>query len=217
MKNREYYNAYQAQISKIKAEGRRPSLLLHVCCAVCACDILTYLSDVFDITIYYMNDNIYPREEYEHRLNELKKYLKWYHENYPHPIHLVEAKYDNAGYMEELKPYLTLGEFTERCWTCYEYRLMRTYRYAAEHHYEYVATVMSVSRYKNAVKINEIGAKLEKLYPEVKYLVTDFKKEQGEYRSNALAKELDLYRQPYCGCANSLQEYLAKKKEEKTI
>lgn len=217
MKNREYYDAYQAEIAAIREKGQRPSLLLHVCCAVCACDILTYLSEIFDITVYYMNDNIYPKEEYDHRLSELKRYLEWYHKNYANPIHLVEASYDNAGYMKEMQGYLDLPEFSARCWNCYEYRLVRTFAYASEHSFDYVATVMSVSRYKNAARINEIGEKLQKDYPNVKYLITDFKKDQGEQRSNALAKELDLYRQPYCGCANSLREYLARKESSGLI
>ena len=209
-----YYRLYQEEIAKIRREGRRPSLLLHVCCSVCACDLLTTLSDIFDITIYYFNDNIYPEEEFEHRLAEVKRYLEWYHENYAHPISLIVPAYDNANYMEEMQPYLHLGEFTQRCWSCYEYRLIRAFAYAEENGYDYVATVMSVSRYKNAVKINELGEKLQKIYPGVRYLYTDFKKDRGEERSNALSKELGLYRQPYCGCFSSLNEYRDRKKQK---
>ncbi len=206
MKNSSYFEQYKKATEQIKEEGRRPSLLLHVCCGPCACDILTYLNAYFDITVYYTNDNIYPKEEYEHRLDEVRKYLEWYHQNYSNKIPLVVPDYQPDEYAEFILPYKELPEFSDRCWNCYRYRMKKAFAYAAENGYEYTATVMSVSRYKNARKINEIGSELEKKYP-VKYLVTDFKKENGEQRSNALAKELNLYRQSYCGCASSLKEY----------
>ena len=53
----------------------KPKLLLHACCAPCSSYVIEYLSETFDITIYYYNPNIHPQAEYERRLNELKKFL----------------------------------------------------------------------------------------------------------------------------------------------
>ena len=208
-----YYRLYQKEIEEIRKEGRRPSLLLHVCCAVCACDLLLSLSEVFDVTIFYQNDNIYPAEEYQHRLDELIRYLEWYHEHFHYPIQLIVPKYHQEYYMAEMQPYLHLEEFSERCWNCYDYRMEKAFAYADEYHYDYFTTVMSVSRYKNAQKINEIGEELQKRYSHTRYLYADFKKDKGEERSNALSKDLNLYRQPYCGCMNSLEEYRQRKNE----
>ena len=47
--------------------------------------------------------------------------------------------------------------------------------------------------------INEIGLKLQNKY-DVKYLLSDFKKEDGYKKSIELSKKYNLYRQDYCGC-----------------
>jgi len=50
-------------------------MLLHVCCAPCALPIIEYLLEkkVKDITLYFYNSNIYPREEYNKRLKDVEK------------------------------------------------------------------------------------------------------------------------------------------------
>ena len=46
--------------------------------------------------------------------------------------------------------------------------------YAKENNFDYFTTTLSISPYKNANKLNEIGEKLEKKYG-IKYLYADFK------------------------------------------
>ena len=70
------YDALQkAQINKIVANGEKPKLLMHACCAPCSTACLERVADFFDITVYYYNPNITSEEEYVKRLNELKNYL----------------------------------------------------------------------------------------------------------------------------------------------
>ena len=75
-------------------------------------------------------------------------------------------------------------------------------RRAKEKGYDYFCTTLTVSPHKNSQLINEIG---EKIGSEVgvKFLFSDFKKENGYKRSIELSKEYDLYRQNYCGCLYS--------------
>ena len=61
---------------------------------------------------------------------------------------------------------------------------------------------MSISPYKNATKLNEIGEELEKEY-DIKYLYADFKKKDGYKQSILLSQKYNLYRQNYCGCIYS--------------
>jgi len=206
MKNKQYYDLYLKQIEEVKKQEKKPSLLLHVCCGVCACDILTYLNEYFDITIYYCNDNIFPYEEFQKRERVIREFLNWYDNKYSNKINLVVEKYQLEKYQAMIEPYKNLPEFSDRCWNCYKYRMNLSFQYAQNNEYDYVATVMSVSRYKNANKINEIGEELARDYSKVTYLYTDFKKNKGEERSNKLSKELNLYRQAYCGCEASLKE-----------
>ena len=78
-------------------------------------------------------------------------------------------------------------------------------KYAKDNGFDYFTTTLSISPYKNALKLNEIGEELEKEYG-VKYLYADFKKRNGYKRSLELSKEFDLYRQHYCGCGFSLND-----------
>ena len=70
-----YYNLQLREIDKIKGLENKPSLLMHTCCGMCACYPIVYLTQYFDLTLYYYNDNIYPEEEYEKRYSELKRYV----------------------------------------------------------------------------------------------------------------------------------------------
>ena len=65
---------------------------------------------------------------------------------------------------------------------------------------------MSISRRKNADWLNEIGEKLQLLYPNTKYLYADFKKADGITENEKMNKKLNLYHQSYCGCVYSLSE-----------
>ena len=72
-----YYLVSKKEIKDIRKEyqERKPSLLLHACCAVCASFPIEFLTQVFDVTIYFNNSNIWPSAEYERRLEELKRYI----------------------------------------------------------------------------------------------------------------------------------------------
>ena len=80
-----------------------------------------------------------------------------------------------------------------------------TAKKASDLKYDYFATTLTVSPYKNSKKINEIGYLLEEKY-KIKYLPSDFKKKNGYKRSIELSKEYNLYRQNYCGCVFSKME-----------
>ena len=86
-------------------------------------------------------------------------------------------------------------------------RLEETAKLAKEKGYDYFTTTLSISPYKNAKVLNEIGEALAKKYG-INYLYADFKKKNGYKRSIELSKEYNLYRQNYCGCKYSkiLQE-----------
>ena len=76
--NKINYNKKMDEILESLA-GRKASLLLHSCCAPCSSYVLEYLSEYFDITIYFYNQNIHPKEEYMKRFEELKAFTKKYY------------------------------------------------------------------------------------------------------------------------------------------
>ena len=55
---------YQKELDKtleqLDKEAKVPTLLLHSCCAPCSSYVLEYLSQYFQITVFYYNPNIYP-------------------------------------------------------------------------------------------------------------------------------------------------------------
>lgn len=65
--NRNYQKELEKLIEQIKKEGKTPRLFLHSCCAPCSSYVLEYLSQYFEITDFFYNPNISPKEEYEKR------------------------------------------------------------------------------------------------------------------------------------------------------
>lgn len=198
-----YQKVLDEILINIENSNKTPRLLLHACCAPCSSYVLEYLSKYFEITIYYYNPNIYPETEYQRRMDELKKFISNY--NSINKINLIEENYNINDYYKAVKGYEKLGERSERCYKCYEFRMRNACIYAKENNFDYFTTTLSISPYKNSNWINEIGSDLEKEY-DIKYLYADFKKKNGYKRSLELSKEYGLYRQEYCGCVYSKEE-----------
>jgi len=205
MTNETYVNYYEKgeEIIASFPKGKKPRLLMHVCCAPCACFPLTYVCEHFDLTIYYNNSNIYPSEEYEKRLGELKKLVSYMKRDYGYDIPLIVPTYDYDTYMKDLRPYASEPECGKRCWICYRKRMEEAYDYAEKEGYDYFCTVMTISREKNSQILNYIGSELEAKHPHTKYFYSDFKKKNGILKGVEMRKGYDLYYQKYCGCEYS--------------
>lgn len=177
--------------------GRKPSLLLHCCCAPCSSAVLEYLNKHFEITLYFYNPNIASEEEFDKRAEELKRFVGEFPlENFKEVI--VEG-YDHSEFTEMVKGKEDLREGGARCFDCYSLRLEKSVQYALKNGFDMVTTTLSVSPHKNAQWLNETGKMLSEKYG-IDYLYSDFKKKNGYKRSCELSKEYELYRQDYCGC-----------------
>lgn len=195
-----YSNETEKVIEQIKKTNTKPSLLLHACCAPCSSYVIEYLSKYFNITIYYYNPNISPIQEYNFRLEELSRLLKEMKE--AENIEILPCEYEAEFFYQMAKGMEQEKEGGERCFKCYKLRLEKTAEAAKEKKFDYFTTTLSISPYKNAQKLNEIGKELSEKY-NIPYLYSDFKKKNGYKRSIELSKEYDLYRQDYCGCIYS--------------
>ena len=185
------------EIKKINASGVRPKLLLHACCAPCSSYVLQYLSDVFDITLYFYNPNISPAEENDFRAEELCR-LSSELPLASTPDIIVE-EYEPEVFYRAVKGMEHLPEGEARCAVCYRLRLEKTAQKAREIGADYFTTTLSISPYKRADWLNAIGGELADKYG-VPYLFSDFKKKNGYKISCELSREYNLYRQDYCGC-----------------
>lgn len=174
-----------------------PRLLIHSCCAPCSSHVLTLLSEYFKITVLYYNPNIEPIEEYEKRKLEQIRFINEYKAK--NKIDLMDIDYDNLTFRKYIKGLEAEKEGGARCNKCFYLRLDKTAKLAKDNNYDYFGTTLTVSPYKNHIMINNIGEKLAKKY-DIKYLYSDFKKQNGYKNSIELSKKYNLYRQHYCGC-----------------
>lgn len=189
------YNTEMQKIIK-SFNGERKKLLLHACCAPCSSACLERLKDFFCVTVFFYNPNI-ENEEYLKRKAELSRFI-----NETGWADILECGHDVAPFYSAVSGYENCEEGGKRCAICFKLRLEETAKTAAAGGYGYFGTTLTVSPLKNAGLINSIGAELEKSYG-VKWLYSDFKKENGYLRSLRLSKEHALYRQNYCGCVFS--------------
>ena len=185
------YTDFKKEIEKYNQETIKKKLLLHSCCAPCSSHVLTVIAKAFDLTILFDNPNIYPKEEFDYRLEELP--------------------YDHEKYLNAIKGKEKLGEKSSRCYSCYELRLKDTNEYAKANGYDLYTTTLSISPYKNSDWINEIGNRYSD--EKCQFLYSNYKKEQGYLHSIELSKQYDLYRQDYCGCEFSQEERKRKTNE----
>ncbi|MBQ5474199.1 MAG: epoxyqueuosine reductase QueH [Lachnospiraceae bacterium] len=199
-------------IQEITEANKVPKLLLHSCCAPCSSYCLEYLSDYFEITVFYYNPNIYPDEEYFHRAREQQVFI----ERFPakHPISFVEGDFDKERFFQSVKGLENEPERGARCNVCFELRLGEAASMARQMNMDYFTTTLSISPMKDAALLNDIGSKMEEKYG-VKYLHSDFKKKNGYKRSCELSQEYGMYRQDYCGCVFSYNESKARRMEQK--
>ncbi len=190
-------------IEEICREGRTPTLLLHSCCAPCSSATLERLANVFKITIFYYNPNIEPAKEFDKRFLEQERFIGEINTKYP--IKLIRGRYNPEEFHSAIKGKEHIREGGERCYSCYELRLRETAKTAKSGGFDYFTTTLSISPYKNAKWLNEIGERLSK-ESNVPFLYADLKKKNGYKRSIELSKEYNLYRQNYCGCEYSKKE-----------
>lgn len=189
-------------IAEIEAQtdGKRPSLLLHACCAPCSSYVLEYLNRYFNITLFFYNPNISERTEHDIRYNELRRLVK--EMGLGERIDIVCSDYEPQRFLQIAKGLEDLAEGGERCRHCYELRLRKTAEAARTGGFDYFTTTLSISPHKRSDWLCDIGEALSTEFG-VPYLFSDFKKKGGYLRSCQLSELYGLYRQDFCGCAYS--------------
>ena len=207
-----YHKLMLDEIEKITSEAKRPKLLLHSCCAPCSSFVIEYLSTYFEMEVYFFNPNIHPEKEYLRRLDEQIRMVEEMGLTYQ----VIGPEHQSELFYQAVKGCERLGEGSERCVRCFDLRLEKAAEYASTNGFDYFTTSLTISPMKNAAKLNELGEAAGLKYG-VKFLNSDFKKNNGYKRSIELSKQYDLYRQHYCGCAFSIkeqQEREARKREQ---
>lgn len=200
---------YDKKMSEILSSVPKGTpLLLHSCCAPCSSACIEALKEHFRVTVFYYNPNIDEDKEYEKRKAEQIRFLQttgW--------ADFLDCEYDKNAFEAIAAGMESEPELGKRCYLCYGLRLDRTARAAAENGFEWFCTTLSLSPYKNADWLNELGNMAAEKYG-VRFLTSDFKKKGGYYRSLELSEEYGLYRQNFCGCRFSKAEAEKRRKEK---
>lgn len=167
----------------------KKNILLHCCCGPCStASIERLLGEDWNVTLFYQNSNIYPQEENDKRFENLQIVARHY------GLPLLRSLYNHEDWLEHIKGLENEPECGKRCLKCFEYNLSTAANKAKQLEIEHFTTTLSVSRFKKSLDIFNVGAKFENFEP------IDFKKKDGFSKSIILSKELNLYRQTYCGC-----------------
>ena len=150
----------QSGLNKKNKAGKRgnPSLLLHVCCAPCSTSVYEKLCTRFDLTLYWYNPNIFPLDEHNKRLNEIKRLSKVLDFKLiidsDSANHQRWRQYQNRQFNNlAIQQLFAEPEGGARCRLCYQMRLEKVVQYALAHTFDYFATTLTVSPYKNTPKI----------------------------------------------------------------
>lgn len=181
---------------------------MHACCAPC----FSYIEydirkngmmnedlkmEEVELHAFWHNFNIHPKFEYERRkktfidfctMKDVPYYINDTYELYEFTKNVVTKVGENK-------------EYNIRCKLCYYERLKEVFKFAKENNFDYVSTTLTISPYQNHEIIKEVLKRLEDEYG-VKSIYMDYRKHFKE--GQALAKELGLYRQKYCGCIYSM-------------
>lgn len=173
------------------------SVLLHCCCAPCATSVTERVIKTIKPVLYYYNPNIYPEAEYLKRLSELEKLARHF------SLELISEPYDENEFLGAIAGFENEKEGGARCPVCFRVRLEKTAARAKRERLAAFCTTLTVSPHKNAAIVNAIGEEVAAAR-NILWIPSDFKKRNGYLRSCQMCRELDIYRQNYCGCRFSI-------------
>lgn len=174
-------------------------LLLHACCGPCACyPAEKLLADGKAFDVLYFNPNIHPYKEFKRRLNALRELC----EKKRYKL-IVDKSYPLEDCVQGM-----LAEPTIRCAYCYRVRMRYVASYATENGYDAFSTTLLVSPYQKHELIIQMAEEAAKEF-DIPFYYEDFR--AGYQRGVDISLELELYRQPYCGCVFSERDRYEKK------
>lgn len=184
---------------KVKTPTGADKVLLHTCCAPCSSAIVEcLLRNGITPVIFYSNDNIFPKEEFDKRENECVRYAKSL------GLEVVEDPYDHERWMNIAKGLEDAPERGPRCLECFKYRLCRAARYAQEHGFTVLTTTLASSRWKSLEQIDAAGRYACSLTENVVWWDQNWRKGGLQERRGEIIKEMNFYNQLYCGCEFSM-------------
>jgi predicted adenine nucleotide alpha hydrolase (AANH) superfamily ATPase len=176
-------------------------LLLNICCAPCG---LPVIESEKGLALYFYSPNIYPREEYDRRLEATRQVAGIY------GLDLQVGEYDHEAWLNYITAHIDKApeqypENSARCLACFSYRIDRTAEYSRENNLNDFALTLSVSRFKDVDFINSYG-EFAGARRGLNYKPLTLDPDLAHQVSVQLSKKHGIYRQKYCGCEFSLRK-----------
>jgi len=174
------------------------SLLLHTCCAPCSTvAVPAWRERGLEPLAWYHNPNIQPAAELDRRRESMLRYARAAGLEL-----LLDDEPPSAAWSGWLARLDAAGP-DERCALCLGLRLDAAARAATAHGLARFSTTLSVSPYQRHDLIAAAGETAAAAHG-VDFVYLDLRDAYRE--SFAECRRLELYRQPYCGCAASKWE-----------
>jgi len=166
-------------------------LLMHICCGPCVIYPLKELrTQGHEVDGIFYNPNIHPYQEYERRLQTLDDYANKAH---------LKVVYPEGYPLEEFLRELIFRE-SERCGYCLSLRLKYAAERALSGQYDGFTSTLLHSKYQKHELIRSIAENISKQMG-IYFYYQDFRR--GWMEGVEISKNLEMYRQKYCGCIYS--------------
>ncbi len=208
-----------ARASRFRYTRTMDDLLLHTCCGPCATvAVPAWRERGVEPLAWFFNPNIQPAAEQERRLESMRRYgraagLEVVVEDRAAPA-AQSAQSAPAAQWREWAATLAGAPADARCAVCLGLRLQAAAAAAAARGVRRFSTTLSVSPYQRHDLIQSAGAAAAAAHG-VSFVYLDLRERYRE--SYAECRRLDLYRQPYCGCAASKWEAWQQRRARRRI
>ncbi|HAF07069.1 TPA: hypothetical protein DCG82_01530 [candidate division WOR-3] len=169
------------------------TLILHTCCGPDLTYSYKFFSRRYNVISLFVNDNIDSEDEFNRRYEEVFKVAKYF------SFESIKLKYENNNFLENITGLENEPEMGKRCEICHLINFKKVAKFCKENGYNLFSTTLTISPHKNVELINSVGEKVAKEFGIV-FIKENLRKNDGFKESVKISKELNLYRQNYCGC-----------------
>lgn len=174
-------------------------ILLHVCCGPDLTYSYVHFSQKYEVIGFFTNSNIDTEEEFFKRAGQADTV------GVNLEFKIVTDQYRPEVFLNAVEGMENLPEMSERCMICHRMNLERTAEESKARGIKYFSTTLTISPHKNAEKINSIGEEIAEKNGLV-FVSEILRKNGGFAKSVSMSKEMNLYRQNYCGCRFSRRD-----------
>jgi len=170
---------------------KKSKILIHMCCAPCSVYPVKILREQdFEIMGFFYPHNIHPYTECQKRQQALETFAE---------LEKFRVVWDKEYNLMEFLQNIAFRE-SNRCAFCYHERIKSAALLAKRGKFDYFTTTLLYSKFQNHEMIKSIGESMAKAAG-IAFYYHDFR--EGWKQGIEESKQLQLYRQQYCGCIYS--------------